>query len=212
MPEITRLEPDRRRPWWIDFHLDGVFYCRLKREDAESWGWTVGTELSPVEIDQLETAQRREALHRALRYLSVRPRSCHELERHLKSRAHSEAAIDGAICECDRLGYVDDEAFAAAYARDRIRLRPRSPTLLKAELRSRGVRAADADAGIASALEDEGVDLAALLERAARNGAKRLRGQDRTVARSRLAGYLSRRGFSVADVRAALDTYLPPDR
>lgn len=144
------------------------------------------------------------ALERALAYLSHRPRSRFELERHLRDRGYVDAAIGAALARCEALGYVDDREFAAAFARDRIRLRPRSPVLMEAELRKRGVSVEDARSGIADALVGEGVEERDLLRRAAEKGARRLRGRERETARRRLLGYLSRRGFRASEARVVV--------
>lgn len=150
----------------------------------------------------------REAVDRALRYLSHRPRSRFELERHLRHKGYGEEAVEAALERCAELGYLDDGAFAAAYARDRIRLRPRAPALMEAELRRKGVSSEDARRGIARALEDEDTSEEVLLRRAAGRRWRVLRGRDPEVARRKLLGYLARRGFRAAAARDVVETLL----
>lgn len=116
--------------------------------------------------------------------------------------------MEAALERCAELGYLDDRAFAAAYARDRIRLRPRAPALMEAELRRKGVSSEDARRGIARAMEDEDTSEEALLRRAARRRWRVLRGREPEVARPKLLGYLARRGFRAAAAREVVETLL----
>lgn len=200
MPRITEIRPARRRPGWCEILLDGAFFCRLPRPAADEAGLTEGAELEVAELEAVrDRAHREEALDRALRYLSHRPRSRFELERYLRDRGYVDAAVGAAIERLEELGYLDDREFAAAFARDRIRLRPRAAARIEAELRKRGVGREDARRGVADAMASEEVEEADLLRRAAEKAWRRLRDRDPGTARRRLLGYLSRRGFAASD-------------
>jgi len=149
--------------------------------------------------------RRREALRRAFRYLAHRGRSRAELERHLSRRGHDAAVVAAVLARCEELGYVDDREFAASWVRDRIRLKPRGTARLRSELRKKGVSAADAEAGIARAFDEEGVSERDLLERAAGKRWRTRRTDDPLKARRRLSGYLQRRGFPGHDIRQVVD-------
>lgn len=206
MPRITKMRPSKRRPGWIELFLDGVFLCPLPARVARQEGLKEGLILDAPELEALqEQGRRSDATERALHYLAGRPRSRFQLERYLRRKGHEGSAVREAVERCVELGYLDDLEFAAAFARDRIRLRPRSVALLEAELRERGVSRCDARTGVAEALEEEGVDEEELLRRAAEKAWRRLCAQRPDRARRRLLGYLVRRGFRRADIRTALD-------
>ncbi|MEE8175932.1 MAG: regulatory protein RecX [Gemmatimonadota bacterium] len=141
-----------------------------------------------------------EAWNAALSYLSYRSRSHWELERHLRRRGYEQDLVDQALHRCGGLGLVDDRAFAAAFSRDRIRLRPRGVTRLEAELLQKGVSREDAEAGIRTAFEDEELTELELLEATARRRWRRLAAADPSTARRRLFGHLARSGFPIDDV------------
>lgn len=205
MPRITRLKRTRRRRGWTDVHLDGAFFCRLPGGSVQERGLREGVELEPKALLRIrDEAHRQAATERALRYLATRPRSRFELERHLRRRGYVDGAVGAAVARCRELGYVDDREFAAAFARDRIRLRPRSVARMEAELRRRGVSARDARAGVERALRDEEVDEEELLRRATQKALRRLGRRPREELERRLFGYLGRRGFRGADVRSAV--------
>ncbi|MCK5412087.1 MAG: RecX family transcriptional regulator [Gemmatimonadetes bacterium] len=146
-----------------------------------------------------------EAWNAVLSYLSYRSRSCRELERHLRRRGYEQDLVDRALHRCGELGLVDDRAFAAAFARDRIRLRPRGVSRLEAELLQKGVSREDAEAGIRAAFEDEELTELELLETTARRRWRRLVAADPSTARRRLFGHLARSGFPIDDVRRIVE-------
>ncbi len=131
----------------------------------------------------------------ALHYLSFRPRSHFELQRHLERRGYSRRTVDHAIAACRRLGHVDDRAFAVALVRDRVRLRPRGRVALESELRLRGVDGETARAGIEQVFEEEQVDETTLARAVASHARAGPRADERTWRR-RLEGLLRRRGFA----------------
>lgn len=206
MPRVTALPSSKRRPGWVEVQLDGAFACRLPIDVVDSIGLRVGDEIAPAELEALEDeAQRQEAMRQALHYLSVRPRSRWEVRRNLRKKGYKEPALGAALERCEGLGYLDDRVFAAAYARDRIRLRPRSIRMLVSELGAKGVARSDAEAGVEEALRDERVNEGELVVRAARKGSRTLGAVDPRTGRRRLFAYLSRRGFTAGAIRECLD-------
>jgi regulatory protein len=206
LPNVTALLTSKRRSGWIDVQLDGAFACRLPTEVIQTIGLSVGDSIDPADLEKLqEEAQRQEAMRQALRYLSVRPRSRWEVERKLRDKGQGDVAVQATLERCEALGYLDDQAFAAAYSRDRIRLRPRSTKMLMAELAGKRVARPDAEAGIREALRDERVTETDLLARAADKGVRTLGSVDVEVARRRLTAYLGRRGFAGEAIREYVD-------
>lgn len=202
MPTITGIETAKRRSGWMEIQLDGASLLLLPHDQVLSLGLVAGDYMSPVDLERLErTAWGAEAMRIALRYLSVRPRSRRELTTRLRRKGLAAAAVQLTLERCDALGYLDDRAFAAAFARDRVRLRPCGLRRMKDDLRSRGVAEADAVAGIAEAMAEEDVSEHELLERVAERRMGALKQLEPEVARRRLFAFLSRRGFPPADVR-----------
>ena len=67
-------------------------------------------------------AQLQEALDLSFSYLAHRDRTVAEVRRHLERKRVEPAAIDGALAELGRLGYLDDSRYAQRFAEDRRRL------------------------------------------------------------------------------------------
>lgn len=203
MTTVTRLDADEDR---VLVHLDDGDVLRVDPDAVEALELSAGDELTGSEVERLrEASARREALDRALGYLSHRSRSRFEVERHLRSKGFEAPAVEHALARCDRLGYLDDREFAAGWVRDRIRLKPRGRFRLKMELKEKGVSEADAEAGIDRAFREEEVTERELLERAARKRWDARRSDDPEKVRRRLYGYLRRRGFRGREIREVVD-------
>lgn len=206
MPTITDIKNAKRRSGWVEIEFDGASAILLPEDRVLSLGLSRGDEIDESAFGDLQTgAERAEAMRIALGYLSVRPRSRHEVAVRLRRKGIGAIAGEAALERCDELGYLDDVAFAAAFARDRIRLKPCGSRRMMSDLRGRGVLEADARAGIEEAFRDERTTEEELLERAARRRARSLRQRDPEVARRRLFAFLTRRGFDAFRVRAWLD-------
>lgn len=212
MPQVTRLSRAKRRSGWTEVELDGASLCFLPDEEVVRFGIEVGTALDATGLAAVRAAAARaEAMRVGLRYLSVRPRSRREVERRLARDRIDPGAIEYALERMEALGYLDDAAFAAAFARDRIRLRPCGARRMRSDLLARGVPGEDAERGIRAAFAEERVTEEALLERVAAKRVRALRGTEPAAARRRLFAYLARRGFSAGSVRAWIEAYWPGD-
>jgi regulatory protein len=157
------------------------------------------------------------ALEPALRLLSRRSRTVKELRDRLEKKGVSSGDITACIRWLAERSLLDDEAFARALTRDRIRFSPRSPFLIRQELGRKGVAASLSTRAIEQVLEEEGLEAADLAIQAAwgwvlRQSSKtrsHLLGKrftkEREKARRRLYGFLSRRGFGGDEARRGME-------
>lgn len=150
-----------------------------------------------------------------LRALARRAHSRRELVDRLYRKEFPGRLIHETLDRLEEIGLVDDRAFAEAYVRDRLRLRPRGRRALRAELARKGVRA-DAEPAIEAVFEAEEVDDRALAVEVAGGWLRRQRERVLTdldagpraeagrKALRRFLGYMARRGFSSGVARDAL--------
>lgn len=135
-----------------------------------------------------EESQARKYLLRLLRY---RPRSRAEAEARLRRRGYSTKAIADTLTWAEEAGLLNDAAFAKLWVADRLERRPCGASLLRRELRERGVSPEAIEEALAQAgLDEEELARALVEERSARYRA--LPPEER---RARLLAFLSRRGF-----------------
>jgi len=131
----------------------------------------------------------------ALRKLTSRACTRHELDQALQGKNVPQAAIDAVLDRLEEVGLVDDASFAVDWVTSRQERRHLSRQVLRRELQAKGVQRSDIDSAL------DRIDLDAEL-RSARELVERKRaamnGLSRNVQYRRLAGILSRRGFDTA--------------
>ena len=186
---ITALKVQKRNPNRINVYLDGEFAFGLARVVA-AW-LSIGQELDDEKVAAMQQEDTREiAYQSALRLLGVRPRTAAEICRRLERQGFTQPVMDDVIARLTESGLVNDRQFAQTWVENRSTFRPRSHRLLALELKRMGV----AEEWIDGALED-GAEDAALAYQAAIKHARRLSGLDWMNFRTRLSGFLARRGF-----------------
>ena len=220
-PIITRVQPLGPRSLEILLHLDVGEPFKLMLEALESSRLGVGDALpANVRHHLLDADANVRVRTAAFNLLSYRARTRAELGRRLRQKGFPRARIDACLDRLEERGFLNDEAVAAAFIRDRLRHRPRGKARLSAELREKGVSSELADRAIEQVFDDEEVTDHQLAEDVAQGWVGRqnaatlaalggeTRGPERDKARRRLNGYLARRGFRGESLRHAHDVAL----
>jgi len=134
------------------------------------------------------------------RLIRLRPRSVKEARLRLRRAGFPSDVIESVIEEAADRGWLDDEAFAKLWVRDRLLTKPRSRALLKKELLSKGVSREIIERLLAEAELNEEKLIRDLIERRG----DRYQGLDPETRKRRLYAFLRRRGFSAQAIRRAL--------
>lgn len=200
MGTITALKAQQRNRERVNVYIDGQFAFGLALPAAA--GLRVGQSLSAAEIAGLQQQDTLEkARQSALNFLSFRPRSEAELRRNLQQKDVDEAVIDQVVNYLEQTDLLNDEAFARYWVEQRETFKPRSRLALRQELAQKGVGRTVIDA----VLDD--VDDVTAARRAAGKRAYRWADLPEEEFRSKLAGYLQRRGFNYSDVRIVVEQF-----
>ena len=198
--EIRKAEGDSPR---VTVFVDGVEAFTVSEEVAGELGLTVGSELAQSpDRDPVSDDERSKARESALRLLSVRARSEGELLDRLGRKGFDADVSASVISSLAEVGLVDDEAFARAWADEKVRLRPVGPRRLVQELLSKRV-----NRDLAARVVYETFCQHSELELARQVAEKRSRvsgGADDAKRRARLHSFLIRRGFSYEVVSVVL--------
>jgi regulatory protein len=131
----------------------------------------------------------------ALRKLTARACTRHELDQALQAKNVPQGVIDAVLDRLQDVGLLDDASFAVDWVTSRQQRRHMSRRLLRRELQAKGVERSNID----SALEqvDHNAELTSARDLVERKRAV-MNGLAREVQYRRLAGMLSRRGFDSA--------------
>ena len=131
----------------------------------------------------------------ALRKLTAKACTRHELDRALQAKNVPEGVIDGVLDRLQEVGLVNDASFAVDWVTSRQQRRHLSRRVLRRELQAKGVERSHIDSALDQV--DRNAELTSARDLADRKLAS-MSGVAREVQYRRLAGMLSRRGFDSA--------------
>ena len=217
-PLITRIQSLRPRGLKVLIHTDCDEPFEVTLEALERNRLGIGDPLPEARrhllLNDDADVRVREA---ALNLLSYRMRTRSELKRRLRQKDFRPARIDLCLDQLEAKGFLNDEAAASAFIRDRLRHRPRGKARLSSELRSKGLDTDTVNRVINDVFENEGTD-DLLLARQVAEGWLRRQNQDtvktladtahsqsREKVRRRLYGHMTRRGFRGDALRTAIE-------
>ena len=147
----------------------------------------------------------------ALNLLTDRPYSARNLRRKLVQKKLPPADVDAAIERLIGNGLLDDARYAEQFARGRLLGTGASRLRIRQQLYQRGIQREVAEAAIDSVIEEESVDLDAVIEKDARKKLATLGGLDPLVVKRRLYAHLARRGYGPDEINAVLKKVMSAD-
>ena len=140
MPQITAIKVNKKRPNRRSIFIDGQFAFTVSEGIFFQHNLEEGGELSDKQIKELTTADEfYKAKQAAVNLLSYRPRSIKEVSNRLVQKGWNQDLADRVTGELVDKGYLNDEEFAAIFARDRAKNKCLGPVALKSELIKTGV-------------------------------------------------------------------------
>jgi len=204
MSVISGIVPTPRHPGRFDVIVDGTSIATLSIDIIERLQLAVGRDVAALtERIALEAAQLK-VYDRALNMLAFRARSSAELARTLVRKGEEKLHVDRAVERLKEQGFLDDAAFAQSFARAKVVGASQSRRRVQQELSRKGVARDVSDAAIDVVFDEEGVDVQAIVEAAARKKLRSLAKLDPAVRKRRLYGFLARRGYDADHIRAAM--------
>ena len=140
MPQITAIKVNKKRPNKRSIFIDGQFAFTVSEGIFFQHNLEEGGELPDKQIKELTTADEFDkAKQAAVNLLSFRPRSIKEVSNRLVHKGWNKDLADRVTGELVDKGYLNDEEFAAIFARDRAKNKCLGPVALKSELIKTGV-------------------------------------------------------------------------
>ncbi len=197
-PIVTRLVAQKRRRGRVNVYLDGQYAFSLA--DVLAASLSIGQELDDDTLTRLraEDAYQR-GMDKALSLIAHRPRSIHEVEEALSQAEIPTHVQERIIARLQEMAYLNDRDFAQWWVENRTQFSPRSTRALRQELYQKGVPRSIIDEALLG-LDDEVLALAA-----GRQRAYRWQHLPYDSFRTKLLGFLQRRGFGYEAARAAVN-------
>jgi regulatory protein len=195
---ITALKVQKHNKERVNVYLDEEYALAVTALVAATL--KKGQYLTEAEIEQLRLQDERDkAYEHSVRFLSYRARSQSEIKRYLEQKGYTRQVVDETVERLSQQQYLDDEAFARFWLRDRERFRPRSQRALRYELRQKGV----ADEVISTVLAD--LDESELAWAAIEKKMHQWQRLDEEDFKKKALSFLGRRGFNYETARTATE-------
>jgi regulatory protein len=197
---ITEIRTQQRRADRVSVYVDGRFALGLDRELLRESGLAAGQEISAERLGELSRqGETRRALAAALSLLEKQGRSVDDVTRKLTRRGFGSEPVAAAVRRLIELGLLNDAAYAAALARDRLEIGRKGRHRIRADLRRKGVSGSVIEQALARA-GDETAAARALLAKVDR----RYAGLEARSRYRKLRELLLRRGFGFDTVSRVL--------
>jgi regulatory protein len=192
---ITAITASPRAAGRFDLLVDQKPVARLGIQGIERLKLHVGLEVdSHLAARIAEEATVSRAYDRAMMMLAARGRASGELKRLLLRKGEDARVVASVIERLNAAGFLDDDAFARQFARSKS-TSGTSRRRIEMELSRKGVDRDIARVAVQETFEEEQVDEAAAIDRAAEKKLRTLSRVDEPTRRRRLYSYLARRGF-----------------
>ena len=208
---VTKVERQKKNPSRISLHIDNEYAIGVHKEVLLRSGLRVGDTVTEKTLTELK---RNEGLHHAqeaaLRLLSYRARSKRELQERLKRKGITSVDADEVLDTLERSGLLNDFEFARSFAHDKLLKKPMGKTMLKQQLRLKGISKELIEQVLSEAYKSNPEDKYAFelaLKRIKRSQSSFTK-LDPLKKKKRLSDYLIRRGFDWDTVAKAVNRVL----
>jgi regulatory protein len=186
---ITDLQFTRNKKR-VNIYIDDDFAFAINYEVAINSGLHKGIELTEKKINKLKDADSlQRCMDAAYSFLSYRPRSEMEVKQRLRRRGFDKDMIDKVVYKLKKTTLINDMEFVKYWLDSRSEFNPKGKTLLKIELKQKGVKRELVNNMIDDVDEEDNA------YRAARKKLRIFRGLEYEEFKSKLFNYLRWRGF-----------------
>ena len=208
---VTRVAQQKKDPERASVYIDEKFAFGLSVDLVIEAGLRKGATLTADEQRALLVRQEVYAAKAsALAGLSHRARTSKEVRDALTRKGFDEAIAEDTVADLERLGLVDDDAYARQFVTSRFQARGYGPARLRQDLIKKGVPRAAIDAALDALTEAEDMGDEARQQAEKRWAALASETDDRK-RRKKTMDYLVRRGFGFDQARAAVDAVATDD-
>lgn len=203
MPIITRLTQGKKNPNRVNLYLDNQFAFALSIDEMAKHSLKKGLELSNEQIEILKDIDETDYIFaKLLNFLSYRPRTVKEVrDRLYKYKVNDKVKQDLLIERLQSKGYLDDLKFTQWFIESRNTHRPRSPRMLTAELKTKGV-SEEVIKSVINEVADETETIRHLLTK--KLGVPHTLDQ---LTRQKIYAYLGRQGFSWDKIKEVVKSW-----
>ncbi|NLZ52419.1 MAG: recombinase RecX [Thermoanaerobacteraceae bacterium] len=211
MREITAIKAQRKNKNRFNVYIDDNFAFGVHEDVLISHNLTVGKELSADYIEKVILAEEQsKANNYALKLLSYRARSEHEIKSQLYQKGYESSIIEETVRYLKKYNYIDDYAFAKALVNDELNLKQSGEALIKQKLFQKGISKEIIQSVLAELLDEE-ESLAACIKLAEKKLNTSYRDDAPIDKMRKVAAFLQRRGYPYSMIKKAVRGLLGGD-
>lgn len=205
MPQVTAIEPQKRKKGRFNVYVDGEFAFGLDEKILADEKLKIGQNLAQKRIEKIISEyELAKILDKVYRFLSFRPRSKKEIEQYLSKKGIGEEEKKIVLKKLEKAGFVNDLAFAKFFVESRVKFRPKGKRLIAAELAQKGIDK-DTINQVLSETQTSEIDLAKV---AISKKLERFLKLPELGAKQKISQFLARRGFSWETIKTIIDSSL----
>lgn len=144
MPVITKITTQKNQRARFNIFIDSgsgeKFACGISDDTLVAFALSKGQEITEEQLREIEAAESvKKAYHMALHLLSFRMRTRQEIIDHLTTKDVTPAVQTEVIATLEEQQYIDDQAFADAFVRQRKNMSSKGPRVIGQELQQKGI-------------------------------------------------------------------------
>ncbi|AEI44260.1 regulatory protein RecX [Paenibacillus mucilaginosus] len=190
---ITKVEQQKRTKNRYNIYINEAFALSVHEDVLIRHHLLKGAEVDTETLVRiLSEEEKNRAYLDAVRLLSSRLRSVHEIRSRLKLKGYGPELITGTVDRLRREGYLNDAEFAQMLTKQRIVSQKKGRHFIKQELQQKGIAKEEIQEAIAQVDEETEYEMARQLAEKRYAGEMR---KDPLKARRKIAGFLQRRGY-----------------
>jgi regulatory protein len=203
MPYVTAIKPQKNKKR-VNIYLDGRFAFGIDLENLVKFKIKEGNFIEESEIEKIiGAAESQKIWDKLLRFSALRPRSEKEIEDWCKKKNVPKGLRKKYLDKLKHLDLANDLKFARFWVEQRLSFKPKPMSILKQELRQKGVKQETIDEVLSDFKIDELKQAKNLLEKN-RSRWKRLTPDQ---FKKKASGFLLRKGYSWEIVKEALSLF-----
>ena len=219
MSKITDIQIQKKKTDRVNIYIDDKFAFGLSVALRFENKLEIGQEISVQKAKEfIEKDQIERLVNKALRFLSFRPRSEKELRDYFAykgrlaeikgeaEKSHYNVSIDKVITKIQKIGQIDDKAFALWWVEQRLRFKPRASSLIKRELLAKGIGKEIIEEITKETKESKEASEENLAIRAASKKISSYQKLDQEKFRNKMGQFLARKGFSWEVIKKVVDS------
>jgi regulatory protein len=203
MPYVTAIKPQKNKKR-VNIYLDGKFAFGIDLENLVKFKIKEGNFIEESEIEKIiGAAESQKIWDKLLRFSALRPRSEKEIEDWYKKKNVPESLRKKYLDKLKYLDFVDDFKFAKFWIEQRLSFKPKPVSILKQELRQKGVKQETIDEVLSDFKIDELKQAKNLLEK----NQSRWKRLTPDQFKKKASGFLLRKGYNWEIVKEALSLF-----